>query len=380
MRGALVQRGKVWSVVLSTKDDSGKWKQKWIATGARSKKEAQPVLTEIMSKVNKGTYVAPGKQTLGDFLNQWLLDYKGNLSPRGFERYDSIAHVHLIPALGNIPLTQLRPEQLQRFYTTELNKGLSPLTVRYFHVVIHKALQTALEYGIVSRNVADAVKAPKAEHTDMETWDGMEIAHFLEVSIDSPYYALFYTALFTGMRRSEMLALRFQDIDFLLSQVSVSRGLHQLKDGSYVFTQPKSAKSRRTIALSPAAILTLKEHKEKQGALKAQLEVQQRDSDLVFSDIEGKPLRPNTVTRAWAILAERAGLKPIPLHSARHSHASIMLKQGVNPKIVQERLGHATIAITMDIYSSVLPGLQEAAANGFDKMVLPRTEVQNQIR
>jgi integrase len=188
----------------------------------------------------------------------------------------------------------------------------------------------------------------------------------IEVAKDSPYYTLFFTALYTGMRRSEMLALRWQDIDFIFSQVSVSRSLHQLKDGSYIFTQPKSAKSRRTIALSPSANLTLQENKEKQEATKDKLGVPLKDDDLVFSTPEGKPLRPNTVSRAWNMLAARAGVRVIRFHDARHTHASILLKQGVHPKVVQERLGHSTISTTLDTYSHVAPGLQEAAAKRFD--------------
>ena len=174
------------------------------------------------------------------------------------------------------------------------------------------------------------------------------------------------------MRRSELLGLSWQDVDFLFCQVSVTRGLHHLKDGSYVFTQPKSAKSRRTIALSPSAILTLKEHKEKQEVIRASLGILLKDDDLVFSTPEGKPLRPNTVSRAWTMLAARAGVKVIRLHDARHTHASLMLKQGIHPKIVQERLGHATIAITLDTYSHVAPGLQEAAAKRFDEVLSSR--------
>jgi integrase len=154
----------------------------------------------------------------------------------------------------------------------------------------------------------------------------------------------------------------------------VNRSLHHLKDGSYIFTEPKSDKSRRTIALSPSATLLLKEHKEKQGLERAMLGTSLTDNDLIFSTLEGKPLRPNTVTRAWAMLAARAGVKAIRLHDARHTHASIMLKQGVHPKIVQERLGHSSITMTLDTYSHVAPGLQQAAAEGFDKIVLPRSE------
>ena len=208
----------------------------------------------------------------------------------------------------------------------------------------------------------------------MQTWDEDDIARFLEAAKDSQYYVLFYTTLFTGMRRSELLALRWCDVDLIFSQISVSRSLHHLKDGSYVFTQPKSAKSRRTIALSPSAILILKEHKDSQEVQRAMLGISLKDDDLVFSTVEGKPLRPNTVSRAWTIMAARSGLKVIRLHDARHTHASLMLKQGVHPKIVQERLGHATIAVTLDTYSHVAPGLQEAAAAGFDKLVLPRLE------
>ncbi|GAI96442.1 unnamed protein product, partial [marine sediment metagenome] len=153
----------------------------------------------------------------------------------------------------SIQLTQLRPEHLQKHYSSWLNGGLSARTVRYHHALIHIALQTAVKWGSVSRNVADAVEPPKFKRSQMQTWNEHEVNQFLEAAKDSQYYALFYTALFTGMRRSELLALRWQDIDFIYSQIYVSRSLHHLKDGSYVFTQPKSERSRRTIALPPSA-------------------------------------------------------------------------------------------------------------------------------
>jgi integrase len=168
------------------------------------------------------------------------------------------------------------------------------------------------------------------------------------------------------MRRTELLALRWQDIDFIYSQISNNRGLHQLNDGRYIFTQPKSAKSQRTISLSPSTILVLKEHHEKQKLERIMQGIPLTDEDLVFSHPNGKPLCPNTVSHAWTILATRAGVKVIRLHDARHSHASLLLKQGTHPKIVQERLGHSTISVTLDTYSHVSPGLQEAPANRFD--------------
>lgn len=377
MRGHIEKRGKnSYSIAISMGKDgtTGKYKYQWVSVKG-TKKEAEKRLAELLHQIDNGTFIKPGKTTLSEYLEKWLRDYAmPNLSPRGFERYTGIIRQHLIPELGGVVLTQLRPEHLQRHYTDTLNNGLSAGTVRYHHAVIHKALQTAVKWGLVSQNVADGVDVPRIHRNEMQTWDKDEIARFLETAKDSTYYALFYTALFTGMRRSELLALRWQDIDFIFSQVYVNRSLHHLKDGSYIFTEPKSARSRRTIALSPSAILTLKEHKEKKETQCILLGIPLKDNDLVFSTLEGKPLRPNTVTRAWVMLAKRAGVRVIRLHDARHTHASLMLKQGVHPKIVQERLGHASIQLTLDTYSHVAPGLQQAAAEGFDRMLFTKRE------
>jgi len=380
MRGHIVKRSKVsYSIAISLGKDAttGKYKYSW-HTVQGTKKDAEKRLIELLHQLNTGTFMKPNKTTVAEYLERWLKDYVWpNLSPRGFERYESIARVHLIPSLGSITLTQLKTEHLQKHYTAKLNDGFSTLTVKYHHTVIHKALQTAVKWGLVSRNVADGVDIPRACHKEMQTWDEDDVTRFLEIAKDSPYYALFYTALFTGMRRSELLALRWQDVDFVFSQVYVSRSLHHLKDGSYVFTQPKSATSKRTIALPPSAILVLKEHYGKQKLERVMLGIQLKDDDLVFSHLD-KPLRPNTVSRAWTMLAARYGLKVIRLHDARHTHASLMLKQGVHPKIVSERLGHSSVAITLDIYSHVLPGLQEAAAHQFEEGLqdgVPKTQV-----
>jgi integrase len=373
MRGHITKRGKdSYSIVVSLgKDDAtGKYKYRWVSVRG-TKKDAERRLSELLHQLDTGTFLNQGKTTLAEYLRRWLQEYaKPNLSPRGFERYESITRVHLIPRLGSIPLVQLTSERLQKHYTLMINAGLSPRSIRYHHVVLHKALETAIKWGLLIRNVSDGVDVPHAHQTEMQTWDEYEVTRFLQTARESPYYALFHTALFTGMRRSELLALQWRDIDF--HQISVNRSLHQLRDGSYVFTQPKSVRSRRTIALSPSSILTLSEHKEEQKSIRAMLGLPLGDDDLAFATHDGKPLRPNTVSRAWTALAAHAGLKVIRLHDARHTHASLMLKQGVHPKIVQERLGHSSIQVTLDTYSHVAPGLQEAAAESFDRLVSPR--------
>lgn len=372
MRGHIIKRySNSYTIVLNLGRDpaTGKRKQQWVSVKG-TKKDAEKRLAELLHQLDTGSFMKPDKTTVADFLQRWLQDYcKPNLSPRGYERYESVSRVHLIPALGHVPLTALKPEHLQRLYTAKLNSGLAARTVRYQHVILHKALETAMKWGLVARNVADGVDVPRARQTEIQTWDESEVACFLEAAKGSPYYALFYTNLFTGMRRSELLALRWQDIDFLYGQVSVSRGLHHLVDGSYVFTQPKSVKSRRTISLTPSTSLLLQEHKAKKEFDHRMLGILSQDSDLVFSTPDGKPLRPNTVSRAWATLAARCGVKVISFHAGRHTHASLLLRQNVHPKIVQERLGHSSIAVTLDTYSHVAPGLQEAAAQKFDDII-----------
>lgn len=208
----------------------------------------------------------------------------------------------------------------------------------------------------------------------MRTWNEDDVYWFLEAAKDTPYYQLFYLALFTGMRRSELLALRWRDADFTMGQIYVNNSLHHLRDGSIVLRPTKTAKSRRMVTLPPSNTLALKEHKEKQEALRILSGTTLKEEDFVFSHIDGKPLLPNTVTHNWIKLVRRIGLTGIRLHDARHTHASLMLKQGIHPKIVQERLGHASISITLDTYTHVAPGLQEATANHFDELVSPRRE------
>ncbi len=376
MRGHIKKRYKnSYTIVLNLGIDptTGKRKQQWVSVKG-TKKDAEKRLSELLNQLDTGTFMKPSKTTLGEFLERWIKDYQHNLSPRGFERYAAIISKHLIPSLGNIVLTQLRPEHLQNHYSTKLKDDLSSKTVSFHHSVLHVALETALKWGLIARNPADAVDPPRVRRKDMQIWDEEEIARFLEVAKNSPYYELYYLALFTGMRRSELLALRWIDVDFIYCQIYVNRSIHRLMDGSYIFTEPKSEKSRRTIALSPSVILLLKEYKEQQIIEHAMLGVPLSDNDLIFCRLDGSPLRPNTVTNAWNVLAVRAGLKVIRFHDARHTHASLMLKAGTHPKIVQERLGHSSIGMTLDTYSHVAPGLQEAAANKFDSMVNPRRE------
>lgn len=377
MRGHIRKRYKnSWTVVLNLGADpvTGKRKQEWVSVKG-GRKDAEKKLAELIHQIDNGTFLKPGKTRLGEFLERWLKEFVwSNLAPRTAEGYQHIIRRHLVPALGRLQLTQLKPEHLQKYYSEKLaggrcdgKGGLSPKTVRHHHVTLHDALQTAVKWGLLGRNVADAVSPPRAQRREMHTWDEEGVHRFLEAAKDTSYYGLFYLALFTGMRRSELLALRWRDVDLIMGQVYVSRSLHQLRDGTSVIRQPKTAKGRRTVALPPSAILMLGEHRRKRELEKAMTGGPLSDEELIFCQTDGKPLLADTVTHAWIKLVRRNGLPPIRLHDARHTHASLMLKQGIHPKVVQERLGHASIQTTLDTYSHVAPGLQETAAKRFDE-------------
>jgi len=375
-RGYIRQRGNdIYNVAVSLGKDmkTGKYKYQW-NTVRGSRKDAERKLTELLHQVDTGKLIRPGKIHLKEYLEKWLSDYVWpNLAPRAAEGYEHICRHHLIPTLGTVTLNGLRPEHIADYQKEKLKAGrndgtgLSAQTVRHHHTCLHKALETAVQWGLLARNTADAVTPPRAQGVEMKTWDIDDMETFLEDARQTPYFALFAVALFTGMRRSELLALRWCDLDLLELQCHVTRSLHVLRGGQVVIRQPKTAKGRRMIALSPLTASILREHREKQKLERAMLGVSLTDDNLVFSNLEGKPLLPNTVTHAWIKLVRRTGIKPIRFHDARHSHASLMLKQGTHPKIVQERLGHASIQVTLDTYSHVAPGLQEAAAARFDQ-------------
>jgi len=190
---------------------------------------------------------------------------------------------------------------------------------------------------------------------------------FLEAVAQSPYHELFTVALYTGMRRSELLGLPWKDVDLYLAQLSVTQTLHRLSSGGFIFGKPKTAKSRRTIALPPTVCILLRQLKERQIAERLLLGLRLQDDDLVFSKPDGKPLDPSTITHTFRKIVKKAGLPILRFHDLRHTYASLMLKQGIHPKIVSERLGHSSIGITLDTYSHVMPGLQEAAALRFEE-------------
>jgi len=344
----------------------------------KTKELAKKKIRDIEYEHERGTYVVPGKIKTGEFLVQWLRDYvKPNNSPTTYQGYEYIVRYHLVPSLGHFKLTDLKSQHIQNYIAEKQNtvkankKGkLSPTSIRHQIMVLHKALETAINpLRLLAFNPAERLILPTAETKDMETWDDNEIRRYLATTKElyPEYYPLFFLVLHTGVRRSELLALRWNEIDLLGCQLSVKRGLHQLNDGTYILrNKTKTKKSRRPISLSPLAVKVLRDHFDKVSIDRAMLDMKLTKADLVFSKYDGSPLRPDTVSRAWGNIAKRAGIKVIRFHDGRHTMASRMMEQGINPKVVQERMGHSTISTTMDIYSHIGETLQKEAANKFD--------------
>jgi integrase len=361
-----------YQVVVPYKDsNTGKWKYLWRTT--RGKRQAQTLRTKLLNEVSKDNYSKPSKMTVEVYLKEWLSGLPGPVAPLTVQLYEYLCRIHIIPALGKIPLTQLRNAQIQSLYSAKLKSDLSPRTAELIVVCLHKALGTAVKTGLLTVNPADHITKVKPERREMKTLQERDVNVFLADAKKTDYYPLFFTYLYTGFRRSELLSVKWSDCDLLGMTLSVNRGMEYIHS-TVTFKAPKTNSSRRLIALTPKNCMVLREHRAAQDKTRKQLDLPlTTDNDLVFCHQDGSPMLPDTVTHAWIKLVRRNGFYGVRLHDARHTHASLLLKQGVHPKVVQERLGHASISTTLDTYSHTVQGMQKAAASNFD------TAIENDI-
>ena len=378
MKGHIRQRAKgSRSIVIDVGTDpqTGKRRQQW-HTVHGTKREAEAKMRELLQSVETGGYVKPGRLTLGEWLEQWCqTSAQLHVSHRTAQSYWTQLRLHVVPALGAIPLCRLEAQQLQDYYARALAEGradgtggLSARTVLYQHRIISQALNQAMKMGLVVRNVAKAVDPPKPRRVRIATMAAEDIPRFVEAAGETPYSVLYLTALGTGMRLGEVLGLRWRDVDLDLGHVFVVQSLYK-RSGVCEMIEPKSAHSRRQIALPPSLALLLREHQAKQERESGLLGKEASGDDLVFAHPDGTPLDPGTVGHTFTNVLRTAGIPHIRFHDLRHTHATLMLKSSVHPKVVSERLGHASVAFTLDTYSHVVPGLQEAAAERFDKIL-----------
>jgi len=364
VKGHLRQRGadpKAWSLVVDLGRDpvTGKRRQKWVSFHG-TKRQAQRALNDLLSEIQTGSYIEPTKETFADFSQAWLRDYaEPNLRPATHANYEQSLRLHAFPIIGNISLASLRPADIQQALKAAQDKGLAPKTVRHVHTAIHRVLSQAVSWGMLARNPAELVTRPRVPRPELSVWGEEQAAAFLESARSHRLFAVFWLAIATGMRRGEVLGLSWRDVDLERGRISISRSLVPVH-GRPVLQEPKSPTSIRAVAISPETVAVMREHHARQKEEQEFLGLP--DSPFVFTSVNGNPVDPRGIHRVLDKLVIAAGVPRIRFHDLRHTCATLMLRQGTHPKVVSERLGHKDIGVTLNIYSHLLPDMQQEAA------------------
>jgi len=342
-------------------DFNGRRKRKTIY--AKSKKELLEKKKELESSILTGTYIESSKITLGEYLIKWLDEVCSvSIRPSTYLLYKGIIRKHIIPEIGSIPLNKITALQIQAFYNKKLNDGLSSSKVRHIHAILHKSFTQAVKWGMIRTNVTDLVQKPRIIRKELNVWDQDQIKLFLEEAKRDRYYCLFLLALTTGLRQGELIGLQWNDIDLENEFITVRRTVKEL-NGKLIIGEPKTVKGKRLVSLPKVAVSALKVLKKEKGI------DDDRGDTWVFTDTKNGLIRvQNLYKRHYKKVIENAKLPYIRFHDLRHCHATLLLQQGINPKIVQERLGHSNISITLDIYSHVLPSMQKTVAKELDML------------
>ncbi|MFL5760275.1 MAG: tyrosine-type recombinase/integrase [Thermomicrobiales bacterium] len=385
MRGHITKRGESWTAIVDLPPDPATGKRRRKRITARTKREVELQVAELINKSRNGGFTDAGKLTVREFLDCWLDATAPTLRSVTVRRYRDLVRLHIVGVIGNTKLGKLTAADVQRLYTNRLQeparrrrrgetkdtpkKPLSPTTVRYIHAVLHHALDDAVKWGLLIRNVADAVEPPKEARTEMKVWNAEQVGRVLRTAADDHLEALWRLAISTGMRRGELLALKWSDLDLDGGGLSVQRSLGRGETARLEEGEPKSQSGRRRIALSRSVVESLKRHRVRQLEHRIAADVAYQDRGYVFANETGGHLHPNVLYRRFDALIDRADVPTIRFHDLRHTSATLLLAEGVHGKIVQERLGHANIAMTLDLYSHVTADMQGHAADAIDAVI-----------
>jgi len=363
-----------------TKRDDGRWMARYTVRTikgpqrrtvyGRTRAEASAKLAKAMADRDGGLIFDAGSLTVGDYLDRWLSNsVKDTVRERTYERYEEILRLHVKPALGRLKLKALTPAHVQDFYRDRLDNGFSPATVQKIHVILHKALSQAVSWSLVPRNAGEAVRAPRPAPKEMQPLSPDEARRLLETAGGDRLEALYVLAIHTGMRQGELLGLKWENVDLAANAIRVRHTLLRTK-GRVILGEPKTKKSRRTVHLTGAASRALEEHLERQLKVMEHLGDLYRDQGLVFTTEVGTPINPSNLRkRSFAPLLRKAGLPRLRFHDLRHTCATLLLSKNIHPKYVQELLGHATVSITLDTYSHVLPGMGNQVAQAMEDVL-----------
>lgn len=365
MRGSVKKRPGGYTIVYDLAPDADGKRRQRRESGFRTKREAQERLTAALRELDTGTALDPTRLTVGEYLDHWLATEGPRVRPSSRERYEQIVAKHLVPAIGTVPLTKLSAAHIGRLHTALAAAGLAPITVRAYHRLLVTALRAARRWHLVAHNVAELVAPPRHAKAIPRHWDTPTARRFLALAEPDPDAALYVLALRTGMRRGELLGLHWADVDLERGVIRIHRNqIGSQADEAEFETKGGGA---RVVDIPPRQIALLREHRKRQVELRLRHADRWRDRGLVFCEPPapnrdgGRPVARSTADYRWTRLVARLGLPALHLHGLRHTHATMLLEAGAHPKIVQERLGHASMAMTMDVYSHVMPTLARAA-------------------
>ena len=337
-----------------------------------NRKKAEAVLTERRTSLETGSFSGKKKLTVGAYLQDWLETYAvTNCTAKTVQGYKQSINCYTGPISG-ITLQKLDATHIQPIYAGMIKRGLSNRSVDALHKALSIAFNTAVKQGTIKRNILDAVIAPKVIKKEVEVWDTETRAKAMTILRESQYGDFYQLGLMTGMRRGELAGLKWASVNLASKHLQVVNTLQRITGQGLMNGQPKTERSRRSIALSPDTVSLLHEIRGKQMTQQLEVADAWTDSGYVFTHPDGMPIDPNLATRAFKKVVTTSGLPKLTIHGLRHTHATILLEQGVNPKVVSERLGHASVATTMDIYSHVLPDMQEKAALAIDAALAPK--------
>jgi len=336
----------------------------------RTREAVQKKLLKARHDLQQGLPLSDERITFGKYLDKWLEDsVQPSVRPATFNRYSRDCRIHIKPALGYIKLVRLNPGEIQSLLNRKQVEGLSPASVRHIHAVIRRALEQAYQWQLVPRNVAKLVKPPRVPKKEAKALSPEQARAFLNAVKEDRLVAFYTVAMALGLRRGECLALKWDDIDFENETLRVRHTLHRIRGGGWTLAEPKSANSRRTIALPKVIVKAFREHKKRQLEERIFQGSRWQETGFVFTSTIGTPLNGDNVFKKFRDILKKAGLPEINLHGLRHTAASLLLVQGVSPRVVMETLGHSQISFTMNTYSHVMPVLMRDAADKMDAIL-----------
>jgi integrase len=333
-----------------------------------TKRQAQAELTGRTADVQRGNYVEVTTETVGGFMNTWARDVASlHVTPKTLERYNELIKNQVQPHIGHRPIQKLRPIELTNLYATLIRDGLAPRTVGHVHRLLHRAFCDAVTSDILTKNIVSSVNPPKVPEEEIEIVREDGIKPLLQKLRDRPLYMITTLALATGMRRGELLALRWQDVDLDGGSIGVERSLEETRAGLR-FKSPKTKKGRRTITIPPSIVAKLRAHRKDQQEHRLAIGAGKAPADaLVFPAWNGSPRSPHALTKEWRLVMTETGME-VSFHALRHTHASSMIAAGVDVLTISRRLGHASASITLDIYGHLFKNTDDRAAQAVEAL------------